>query len=169
MYTRRGVNWYKIFDDYVDSITTVSEALSNVLSVTQLDEQNSASVAENQSENLIDPNVPPGCSLHPNAMSSCVFRPCGHLACTNCLGSAMLAGSKCSKCRVGVEKFVGMQTPLPVISQNTESTHQAGEWSVMETERLAATAADSDMVIIIHHLENRPSRLYSSRQPNMRM
>lgn len=168
MYTRRGVNWYTIFDDYVDSITTVSEALSNVLSVTQLDGLNLASHAESQSENLIDPDVPPGCSLHPNAMSSCVFRPCGHLACTNCLGSAMLAGSKCSKCRVGVEKFVGMQTPLPVISQNTESIHQAGEWSVKETERLAATAADSNTVIIIHHLQNRPSPLYSLGTLNTR-
>ena len=162
MYTRKGVNWYKIYDDYVDSVTTVSEALSNVLSVTQLDGLHSASPAESQSENLIDPDEPPGCSLHPYAVSSCVFRPCGHLACAQCLGSTMLAGSKCSKCGDGVEKFVGMQTPLPVISRNTKSIHEAGEWSVKETERLAATAADSDTVIIIHHLQNRPSPLYSS-------
>ena len=76
MYTQSGVNWYKSFDNYVDSITTVSEALSNVLSITQLDEQNLASLAESQLGNLINPNAPPGCSLHPNAMSSCMFRPC---------------------------------------------------------------------------------------------
>ena len=73
----------------------------------------------------------------------------------------MLAGSKCPKCQVGIEKFVGMQTPIPVISQNTENTDR-GEWSVEETERLAATAAGSGTVIIIHPLKDRPSPLYSS-------
>ena len=73
----------------------------------------------------------------------------------------MLADSKCPKCRAGIEKFVGMQTPIPVISQNTGNTDQ-GEWSVKETERLAATAAGSGKVIVIHPLEDRSSPLYSS-------
>jgi len=141
MYIRNGVNWYKLFDDYVDSITVVSEALSNILSVTQLDEQNPASSAQSQLPDLIDPHAPPGCSIHPSARSSCVFRPCSHVACSNCLGSAMLAGSKCPKCRAGIEKFVGMQTPIPVISQNTGNADQEGEWNVKEIERLATTAA----------------------------
>jgi hypothetical protein len=75
----------------------------------------------------------------------------------------MLAGSQCPKCRAGIEKFVGMRTPIPVISQDTGNTDQEeGEWSVEETERLAATAAASDTVIVIHPLEDRPSPLYSS-------
>ena len=157
------MNWYKLFDDYVDSITVVSEALSNVLSVTQLDEQNLASSAQSQLPDLIDPNTPPGCSNHPSASSSCVFRPCSHVACSNCLGSAILAGSKCPKCRAGIEKFVGMVTPIPVISRNTGNASQEGEWSMEETERLAVTAAGSDTVVVIHPLEDRPSPLYSSR------
>ena len=84
------------------------------------------------------------------------------MACSNCLGSAILAGSKCPKCWAGIEKFVGMVTPIPVISQNTGNASQEGEWSVEETERLAATAASSDTVIVIHPLEDRPSPLYSS-------
>ena len=155
------MNWYKLFNDYVDSITAVSEALSNVLSVTQLDEKNQASSTQSQSPDLIDPKAPPGCSIHPRARSSCVFRPCSHVACSNCLGSAMLADSKCPKCGAGIEKFVGMQKPIPVISQNTGNTDQEGEWSVKETERLAATAAGSDTVIVIHPLGDRPSPLYS--------
>ena len=71
----------------------------------------------------------------------------------------MLAGSKC---RAGIEKFVGMVTPIPVISQNMGNTDQ-GEWSVEETERLAATGASSATVIVIHPLEDRPSPLYSSQ------
>ena len=156
------MNWYKLFDDYVDSITVVSEALSNVLSVTQLDEQNPTSPARSQLPDLIDPHAPPGCSIHPSAVSSCVFRPCSHVACSNCLGSAILAFSKCPKCRAGIEKFVGMQTPIPIISKNSGNTDQEGEWSVKETERLATTAAGSDTVIIIHPLNDRPSPLYSS-------
>jgi hypothetical protein len=75
----------------------------------------------------------------------------------------MLAGSRCPKCRAGIEKFVGMVTPIPVILQNTGNTDQEGEWSVEETERLATTAASSDTVIVIHPLEDRPSPLYSSQ------
>ena len=157
------MNWYKLFDDYVDSITAVSEVLSNVLSVTQLDEQNLASSTRGQTPDLIDPSAPPGCSIHPREESSCVFRPCSHIACSKCLGSAMLAGSKCPKCRAGIEKFVGMVTPIPatVTSLNTGNTDQEGEWSVEETERLAIIAAGSGTVVIIHPQEDRPSPLYS--------
>ena len=151
------MNWYKIFDDYVDSITVVPEALSNVLSVNQLDEQNRVSSAPD----LIDPHVPPGCSIHPSERSSCVFRPCSHIACSNCLGLAVLAGSKCPKCKAEIGKFVGMLTLIPVISQNTENMDQEGEWSLKEIEKLAATVAGSDTVIVIHPLEDRPSPLYS--------
>ena len=163
MYTQNGVPWYKLFDDYVESVTIGPSALSNVLSVTQLDEENSASFtgAESQLDNLIDPEAPPNCPLHSSASSSCVFRPCGHLACTNCVGSAVLAGYKCPKCQAGVEKFVGMQTPLPV-SRNNDGTYQEGEWSTEETEKLAVTAASSDTIIVIHQLEDRPSPLYRS-------
>ena len=74
----------------------------------------------------------------------------------------MLAGLKCPKCLAGIEKFVGMVTPIPAISQNRGNTDQEGEWSMKETERLAVTAAGSDTVIVIHPLEDRPSPLYSS-------
>ena len=158
MYIRNGVNWYKLFDDYVDSITTVSEALSNVLSVTQLDEKNQTTSARSQLPDLIDPKAPPGCSIHSGTESSCVFRPCSHVACSSCLGLAMLGDSKCPKCQAGIEKFVGMQTPVKVISHNKNQ----GEWSVKETERLATNAPGSDKVIVIHPVEDRPSPLYSS-------
>ena len=162
MYIRNGVKWYKLFDDYVDSITAVSEVLSNVLSVVQLDEERSVSSSQSRSPDLIDPNAPPSCSVHPGAISSCVFRPCSHVACANCLGLAILSGSKCPKCQAGIEKFVGMRNPLPVVSQNTMNINEEGEWSVKETEKLAATAAASDAVTVIHPLEDRPSPLYSS-------
>ena len=145
----------------MDSIPFVSEALSNVLSITQLDKQNSESSAQSQLPDLIDPYAPPGCSIHPRERSSCVFRPCSHVACEKCLGSAILAGSKCPKCRAGIEKFVGMLTPIPVTSLKPGNTDQEREWSVEETERLATIAASSDTVIIIHPLEDRPSPLYS--------
>ena len=164
MYTQNGVPWYKLFDDYVESVTTGASALGNVLSITQLDEENSASFtgAASQLDNLIGPKAPPNCSLHPSATSSCVFRPCGHLACTNCMGLAVLAGYKCPNCQATVEKLVGMQTPLPV-PQKKGSAFQEGQWSTEETEELAMAAASSKAVIVIHQQEDWPSPLYSSR------
>ena len=155
--------WYKLFDHYVESITTGLSALRNVLSVTHLNKQNSASSAgaESQLDNLIDPKVPPNCSLHPSVTSPCVFRPCGHLACTNCVGSAVLAGYRCPNCQATVEKFVGMQTSLSV-SQRKGGAYQEGQWSAEETEELAMAAASSKAVIVIHQQEDRPSPLYSS-------
>jgi len=164
MYTQNGVPWYKLFDDYVEGVTTGPSALSNVLSVTQLDEENSASFAgaDSQLDNLIDPKAPPNCSLHPSTTSpQCVFKPCGHLACTNCVGLAVLAGYKCPNCQATVEKFVGMQTPLPVI-QKRGGAYQEGQWSGEETEELAMAAASSKAVIVIHQQEDWPSPLYSS-------
>ena len=73
----------------------------------------------------------------------------------------MLAGSKCPKCQAGIEKFVGMLTPIPVTSVNKWNTDRVGEWSVEETERLATIAAGSDTVVVIHPLDDRPSPLYS--------
>ena len=107
MYIRNGVNWYKLFDDYVDSITTVSEALSNVLSVTQLDEKNQASSARSQLPDLINPNARPRCSIHPGARSSCVFRPCSHVACSKCLGRRCLVILNVRNVRLGLRNLLG--------------------------------------------------------------
>ena len=73
----------------------------------------------------------------------------------------MFAGSKCPKCRAGIEKFVGMVTPIPDISLNTGNTDQEGEWSVEETERLATIAAGSGTVVIIHPQEDNMSQVFS--------
>ena len=74
-----------------------------------------------------------------------------------------IGGSKCPKCGAGIEKFVGMKTPIAVTSQslNTGNEDQEGEWSVEETERLATIAASSNTVVVIHPPEDRPSPLYS--------
>ena len=165
MYTQNGVPWYKLFDDYVESVTISLSALRNILSVTHLDKQNSASFAgaESQLDNLIDPKAPSNCSLHPSVTSpQCVFWPCGHLACTNCVGSAVLAGYKCPNCQATVEKFVGMQTPLPAPRKKGGAYYQEGQWSAEETEELAMAAASSKAIIVIHQQEDRPSPLYSS-------
>ena len=127
-------------------------------SVTQLDKQNSVSSIESHLPDLI---APPGCSIHPGSRSTCVFRPCSHVSCLNCQDFAMLAGSKCPKCQAGIEKFVALQRPISLTSQNTGNAGQ-GEWSVKETVWFASNAASSDTVIVIHPLEVRPSPLYSS-------
>lgn len=167
MYTQNGVPWNKLFDDYMECVTAGPSALSGVLSVTQLDKQNSASFAgvESQLDDAIDPKAPQNCSFHPSATSPpCMFSPCRHLACTNCVSSAVLGGFKCPYCQATVKEFVGMQTPLPVPKKRGRA-YPEGQWSAEETEELARAAvaqASSKAVIVIHQQEDRPSPLYST-------
>ncbi|KAJ3545755.1 hypothetical protein NMY22_g2313 [Coprinellus aureogranulatus] len=155
LYASLGIPWFKLFDDYVDSITETSEALASVLSVSELDKLHSASAVKSQGPavDVVDPDAPPRCFQHSLAVSSCVFRPCGHAVCSQCLGQALLCGSKCS-CGSVISKFVGMQQPLPQVNigahENSADDDGMKHWNVQEIEQLSAHAVRHGKVVVIH-------------------
>lgn len=162
MYLQHNIPWFTMYDNYVPSLTTTSDALGKVKSVARLDDENEALMPT--SSNLIDPDRPPRCVRHPRAVSSCVFRPCGHSACETCIGLALLGGSKCHECRAGVTKFVGIKHPLPQVSEaeGPEGSNGLFEWNIREMEDLALAAADSKQVTVLHLPGDSVSPLYSN-------
>ncbi|KAJ3545748.1 hypothetical protein NMY22_g2314 [Coprinellus aureogranulatus] len=155
LYESQGIPWFKLFDDYVDSIAETSEALASVLPVSELDKIRSDS-AVNAQDSVVNPDAPPRCFQHALATSSCVFRPCGHAVCPLCLGHALLGGSNCP-CGSAITKFVGMKQPLPQVDVSvSEDLDDDGmqHWSVQEIEQLSAHAVKHGKVVVIHRPED---------------
>jgi len=159
MYERHNVPWFILQDNYIDSLATASDALANVQSVSQLDKQKQTGPPSD----LINPDNPPYCPRHRKTISSCILRPCGHLACQLCLGKALLGGSKCTECNVTIAKFVGMKRPIPVVAKASDEDSDE-EWNVQEMEDLAAAAADTNRVSIIYFAGDRVPPLHPGPQ-----
>lgn len=139
-----------------------SNALAGVLSVAALDQDKSQNRAEAQ-DSLINPDAPPPCFQHPLAMSSCVFRPCGHTVCAPCLGLALISGSKCS-CGSPIAKSVGMKQPLPQLETKEDDDDNVLHWTVREIEQLSKDAAQFGRVVIIHRPEDKVAPLQQQQQ-----
>jgi hypothetical protein len=159
MYTWHNIPWFSLYDNYIDHLTTASDTLANVQSVSQLDEQNQGGAVSRS--DLINPDDPPRCPRHPRSISSCVFRPCGHLACEVCLGKALLSDSKCVECTAPVVKFIGMKRPIPAVAKVTEEDGEEPEWNIQGMEDLAAAAADTNRVSVIYFAGDRVPPLHS--------
>lgn len=165
MYLRNGIPWFKLYDDYVEGLSEASEALASVVSVSEIDKgkqkQKLVKVAASSSDTssstkgegsgrLIDPDAPPTCFLHALLTSSCVFRPCGHTVCPQCLGVALLGKSGCP-CGSKIAKVVGMKQPVHQMVSASESDEEDEDlWNFEETEELAVRARSSGKVTIIH-------------------
>ncbi|TFK29558.1 hypothetical protein FA15DRAFT_610192 [Coprinopsis marcescibilis] len=154
LYLRHGIPWFKLFDDYVEAITGVSEALKSVVSVAQLDKKKFGA-GQPTPDPVVNPDAPPPCHEHPISTASCIFRPCGHPACPQCLGSAILGGSKCS-CGSAVSKFVGLKQPIPQISAvaTDKEGDDEGHWDIQQIEQLATHAVKFGKVQVIHLFED---------------
>lgn len=160
MYATHGLPWYKIFDDYIDSITEVSNALASVLSIAELDNLKSDSSTK-VADPVVNPDAPPSCFIHQLANSAFVFRPCGHAVCAQCFGLAfaqMAGGSTQCSCGSPIAKFVGMKQPVPQITMaqpaEAESDHETTHWNVKDIEQLSLHAAQSGKVVVIHRPED---------------
>ncbi|TEB27289.1 hypothetical protein FA13DRAFT_1816431 [Coprinellus micaceus] len=162
MYTRHSVPWYKLFDDYAESIAEISKDLTSVRSVSALDKA-SANVSYKAEGPVIDPDAPPPCFQHRRSVSSCVFRPCGHAACADCIGPALLRGCLCS-CGIKIARFVGTRRAFPLINMmaqepENESDDGMHHWRAEEIEKLSMHAVLHGRVVVIHRPEDRVAPL----------
>jgi hypothetical protein len=146
LYAQHKFPWFSLYDNFQSDISSVSEALAALKSVSSLDEDKAHS--NSISNALVDPDDPGYCTAHIGQIITCVFRPCGHTGCAGCLGAAMLNGSKCTTCNAHIEKFVGTKQPIPVtVSQSPNNDTK--EWSVSVIDTLARQTRDRATVEII--------------------
>ncbi|KAH6902474.1 hypothetical protein BKA70DRAFT_1520857 [Coprinopsis sp. MPI-PUGE-AT-0042] len=152
IYVRHGIPWFSLFDDYVASITETSQTLAAVRSVSDLDTLEMQKAAREAQDAVIDPDSPPFCPQHRRSRSVCVFRPCGHTVCHQCLGFALMGGSKYS-CGAPIAKFVGMKRPMAEVTApdaEADDAEEMDEWNVKEIEELSLGAVQQGKVIVIH-------------------
>ncbi|KAH7927431.1 hypothetical protein BV22DRAFT_1193589 [Leucogyrophana mollusca] len=152
-YRRNNVPWFSLSDDHMAGLQS-SGPLSSVKSVAQLDQEKHI-----QSGGDIDPNKPPGCSLHNRSPSACVFRPCSHTACNTCLGTAMMKRMQCPMCSAKIARIVGMTEAVPQVVESGDDEGTLA-WDVAQIEELAITASDSRNISIIHLEEDRVPPLH---------
>lgn len=104
-YRDNNVKW---FDLYSESPTTNQAGqFHNVQTISEIDTIKLNSAKSNNT--LIDPKNPPSCSQHTSETSVAVFRPCGHLACSDCLFTTLDQESRCVSCREYVIQFIGIK------------------------------------------------------------
>ncbi|KIJ04488.1 hypothetical protein PAXINDRAFT_22224 [Paxillus involutus ATCC 200175] len=156
-YKMHNIPWYQLADDHLPVLPLpASNPLSGVKSVAQLD------AASKHAE--IDPNKPPGCTVHSSVASTCVFSPCSHTACSACLGTAMIARMSCPvpTCNARIARVVGMKDAVTIPAAG-ELEDQEGEmaWAVGKLEDLAIQAVDLGEVSIIHLEEDRVPGLHA--------
>jgi len=156
-YQQFNIPWFSLADGHVPSVSATSSVLADVKSVMQLDKAKRSQMPE-----LTDPDPfhPPMCSLHSWTKSTCLFRPCSHPACSTCLGTALLKRSHCPKCGSQITRFVGMNDPVPQVSEADESKDGEPAWNVSQMEDLALRAVDYGNITIIHLEEDRVAPLH---------
>jgi hypothetical protein len=172
-YQAHNLPWFKLSDTTVTAIAPKTDILGKIKAIAEIDREKLAAEkaqALPAPETLIDPDRPPSCSLHPNLLAEVVFRPCGHTACSGCLGKAMLKRSKCPCCSKQISTFVGMKEPVAGFDQeeigDTEVDNSEATWNVKlaeieQGEVLATQAVTQGKVVVIHLEKDRVAPLYS--------
>ncbi|KAF7366538.1 hypothetical protein MSAN_00911100 [Mycena sanguinolenta] len=165
-YEARGYLWFDLYDEHC-SVVCRRGAFSRVPSVFKRDS------ASPPSYDLIDPSSPPNCPRHSERKGTCVARPCGHAACSECFGGSIAEGSKCfvfpqitkgSKCMACAKKvqtYIGFDKPVPTVKSGSgsEGPRLKGEAHI---DRVLSASSNTVTMMLA---EDAVSRLHS-RDPN---
>lgn len=174
-YKTYNLPWFTLSDSNIATLAPGTDRLGKVKSIVDVDHEKVASQkgqAQNEAEAFIDPDRPPGCSMHRNVLAEVVFRPCGHTACSGCLGRAMLKRSRCPNCSGQIARFVGIKEPVAGVDEdasgdNEEVRDPEAGWNVMlsdleRSEALAAEAVNQGKVVVIHLEKDKVAPLHSN-------
>lgn len=110
-YTQSKIPWFDLYNE--GPATKQAGFFQNVQSLAEVDAIVSSKIlsgggaTKSVHDDPLDPRKPPDCSTCELKKGACVFRPCCHVACHECLRKTIDDKSKCSICGVKVERFVG--------------------------------------------------------------
>ncbi|KAH8806710.1 hypothetical protein DL96DRAFT_611863 [Flagelloscypha sp. PMI_526] len=175
-YKQHKIPWFTLSDTSETSLYPQTAILSHIKTINQVDrEKANARSLEITQEAIIDPEKPPKCLLHSKLTAEVVFRPCGHTACSGCLGKAMLQRSTCPACSMRIIRYVGIQEPVADISEDgvqegANGIGGFGAWNVLidqieKSEALSKAAVRGGKVVVLHLQKDRVSPLYSNNLP----
>ncbi|KAH8834331.1 hypothetical protein DL96DRAFT_1580212 [Flagelloscypha sp. PMI_526] len=167
LYKARNYPWFALYDEHLPTIQT-GQVLNTVQSIGQLDNASIPAYTD-----LINPDSPPKCIKHSDRTSTCVCRPCGHPACSECFGNSVMGGGKCVACHQQVDKFVGFTKPIPTVSSGGGGSE--GSWwqaeSLIEgiragsgSRNITTLMLDEDKVCRLHGAQVIPAPPYSQSE-----
>ncbi|KAF8161676.1 hypothetical protein B0H34DRAFT_796422 [Crassisporium funariophilum] len=157
-YKENKLPWFTLYDEDLPGLeSNANNVLQNIKSVSQIDQQSppTPSLLVDLSEER--------CTQHTNASATCVFRPCAHLACGECVKEAQANGLVCSQCGRAVDRFVGFRAPVKL--EQSKAKAKAPGTKVLDDAAvqiyLHEQTANSRTVTIYHDPEDRVSPLFS--------
>ncbi|KAK4700798.1 hypothetical protein P7C70_g5446, partial [Phenoliferia sp. Uapishka_3] len=112
-YQENELPWFDLYSEA--PATNQAGDFQNVQSIAEVDEMFTnitKHVSEHSSHGLLDPQKPPRCSKCPRKVATCVYRPCNHFACADCLFDTQEHSEVCRRCNSQVERFVGFKNPV---------------------------------------------------------
>ncbi|KAF7341974.1 Ubiquitin-like domain-containing protein [Mycena venus] len=155
LYKAHDYPWFDLYDEHLPTVHHRG-AFSALRSITKLDNAPPPSYA------MLDPRSPPNCPhpQHSARKAACVARPCGHPACSQCFGEAIMEGSKCRVCQRKVVKYVGFEKPVPTVKQGGGSE---GTWWEGEAQIEGVVSGGSEVITLMLD-EDRVCKLHSASE-----
>ncbi|KAJ6481744.1 hypothetical protein C8R45DRAFT_1215572 [Mycena sanguinolenta] len=140
LYSAHDYPWFDLYDEHLPTLVHRSAAFSAVRSIGKLD-----SVLPPPYDSL-DALSPPKCSRHYKRKAACVARPCGHPACSSCLGKSIVSGIKCVICAAKVEKYIGFGKSVPTVNDGGGSE---GAWWESEAQIDGVLSGSPDVITLM--------------------
>ncbi|ORY74784.1 hypothetical protein BCR35DRAFT_343890 [Leucosporidium creatinivorum] len=171
-YEENDLPWFDLYSEAPS--TEQAGHFANVQSLTEVDAIVSKSLLAEKLgrvplHQLLDPAKPPPCTSHPEKKASSVYRPCGHLACDDCLfkqldkiaiSNGEKSGSSCGVCGARIELYVGFRTRI--------DEKKIAELEAMEGEKkikgVTVKQREDPNVWSIHLVEDRITGLHGGAQ-----
>ncbi|KAH8801996.1 hypothetical protein DL96DRAFT_1634760 [Flagelloscypha sp. PMI_526] len=104
---------------------------------------------------LVDPESPPECANHAGRKSTFLPRPCGHAACAECFGVALFSGGSCAVCKTKIDKYVGLNKPIPTLATggraSSEGEIQSPHFMSENVGQVSMVMLDEDRVSGLHN------------------
>ncbi|KAF7366514.1 hypothetical protein MSAN_00908600 [Mycena sanguinolenta] len=139
VYSAHDYPWFELYDEDLPTVHH-SGAFDVIRSIGELD-----GVVPPPYDSL-NALSPPKCSRHSKHKAVCVARPCGHPACSSCLGQSIVSGIKCVICAARVEKYIGFDKPVPTLRGGGGSE---GAWWESEAQVDGVLSGSPDVITLM--------------------
>lgn len=137
VYKSYNYPWFGLYDEHLPAADHHG-AFKTIRSIGQRDDAHLPPY-----DGLIDPKSPPNCFQHPKRKGESVFRPCGHIVCSECFGKTFLDGLQCVVCSQIAEQYSSFSKPMPTVKRGE------GNWWEAEAQIGGVPAGSRNVVTLM--------------------